>query len=110
MNVNQKKLVAGIILKSIILFTPLLIFVILFAPYERFNKEYVITVYTWKESDKITEQFWFSVAVFTTLVSGLMSIAVFKKKKWHRILWTVIMFVISLLVAKLCCYISPKWR
>ena len=96
----------------IILLLPLLLFAILVVPYSYLNSEYLVDIFgcgcpkideygnmienTFNAND-VTAIFWFSVTVVVTVISGFLSVRL--PKLWMRIVYTAMMFVISLAIA-----------
>lgn len=96
------------------LISPVLVFPVLFIPYQLLNSEVLVKwlgcgcpkvdasgemIYDYFSANDFTAIFWLIIAVCVTILSGFLSKIVFMEKKWVRVVYVAGMFVVSVLAA-----------
>lgn len=96
-------------LKNIlILFVPLLMFPVLFVPYDWVNQAYIVKQFgcgcqpSFNAND-FTALFWLFISLGVTAISVFLSKKMPKEQIWLRIIYVAGMLVVSLLIARQFC-------
>ena len=96
------------------LMIPVLVFPMLFLPYQMLNSFVIVEwlgcgcpkvdasgemIHDYFSANDFTAIFWLVIAVGVTALSGFLSKDIFKEKKWIRVIYTAGIFVVSVLAA-----------
>ena len=113
-----------LIKKIAVLLSPILLFAVLFVPYDLVNQnfigdwlgcgcptvdEYGNMIYSNFNANDFTEFFWLFVSACVIAISVFLSRRIPKQKMWLRVMYIVCMLVLSLLISYQFCQIM-KWK
>ena len=97
-----------------ILATPLLLFVILFIPYQMANSAFIVDIFgcgcpkndeygniihSYFNANDFTALFWLFISMCATVISAFLSKRIPKSKMWLRIVYVVCILILSLLIS-----------
>lgn len=98
------------------LIAPLLVFPILFLPYQLLNSAVLVDwlgcgcpkvdasgemIHDYFSANDFTRIFWLVITVGVTVLSWFLSKNVFKEKKWIRVIYVAVVFCVSMVFAYL---------
>ena len=110
--------------KIVILMTPILLFAILFVPYNLVNQHFIVDwlgcgcpvideagnmVENNFNANDFTALFWLFVSACVTAISAFLSKSIPKEKVWLRVLYIVGMLVLSILITYQFCQMM-MWK
>lgn len=110
--------------KTAVLFSPILLFVVLFVPYDLLNQHFIVDwlgcgcptvdeygnmIYSNFNANDFTALFWLFVSACVIAISVFLSRRIPKEKMYFRVLYIVCMLAVSLVISYQFCQIM-KWK